>query len=170
MALGDPYPELVQTRSGATFTLDTVAVEPAADIAVLGERDSQEFPEQCAAFREWSQATEPVPVSAQVLDVLGPLPVHLLTHKGKWVTGKVTRYCFPGSLPGGKVSLEMDRPIQPGTSGGPVVDETGKLVGVVSWASGRAAGEGRTGMIPVAHLALPRWVWGQIDAAQNVGD
>src|SRR5260370_22832998 len=40
-----------------------------------------------------------------------------------------------------------------------VVDSSGRLVGVISNFGEVAAGEKCVGMLPIAHLALPRWAW-----------
>jgi hypothetical protein len=52
------------------------------------------------------------------------------------------------------------------TSGGPVVDDEGQLVGVVSYACEEPPFDGR---MPRLHRALPGWVWNRIDAAQRRG-
>jgi hypothetical protein len=51
--------------------------------------------------------------------------------------------------------LEPDEPLEPGTSGGPVVTTDGLLLGVVSW-----SGQGHTkaGSIPRPHLTAPVWL------------
>lgn len=56
--------------------------------------------------------------------------------------------------------------IEGGTSGGPVVDDAGRLVGVVSHAA-ETSGATQPGMIPVARLALPRWILEQIARARR---
>jgi hypothetical protein len=67
----------------------------------------------------------------------------------------VTRYAFPSD---GQAWLNADGPILGGASGGPVIDDTGRLLGVISWTNS----EGCFGKIPLAHLALPRWVWDRL--------
>ena len=55
--------------------------------------------------------------------------------------------------------VEADEQIEGGTSGGPVVNELGELVGIVSHSS-QETDESRKsrGSIPRPHLALPAWV------------
>jgi hypothetical protein len=56
---------------------------------------------------------------------------------------------------GDSVFMRFDEPIHGGTSGGPVIDENGFLVSVISWSS-----EGRDthGSVPRPQLALPVWI------------
>jgi S1-C subfamily serine protease len=72
---------------------------------------------------------------------------HVLTHEGEWIVGKAT-YNSMHRL-ARRIFLETERPIENGTSGGPVVDDDGRLLGVVSW-----SGE-NTGAIPLVIAALP---------------
>ena len=113
----------------ASFLLAVVAADPCADIAALGEPDNQVFSDEADAFEEWRERTEPVPVSEHVIGPRKSVPVHILTHDRGWITGKVTRYSIDLTS---RVLLEADSPITGGTSGGPVVDDDGRLVGVVS--------------------------------------
>jgi hypothetical protein len=62
--------------------------------------------------------------------------------------------------------LVAPQKIENGTSGGPVVDDEGQLVGVVSYACEEPPFDGR---MPRLHRALPGWVWNRIDAAQRRG-
>jgi hypothetical protein len=169
MALGDHYLEPVRARDRTQFRLSPLAVEPVADMAVLGAPDNQVFPDDDDAFQEWCERTAAVPLSTRTLDVDESLGVHIRTHQGKWITGTLTRHGIPNTPPSGVVWLEADSPVRSGTSGGPVVDGAGRLVGVISWSGEGGSGKCQ-GMIPVAHLALPRWVVDQIAAAQGVGD
>lgn len=194
MVLGDRFIELIAVP-GATdyehevtpdqwaetaaahgrFALDVEAAEPKSDIAVLRATDVDELYGNRNAFEEWCENTEPVRVSSRVLAVDESLRVHVLTHKGEWVTATVARYGFPGSLPGSHMCIVADGLIPSGTSGGPIVDGDGQLVGVVSHFGGPAAivdgqhvdNGGTDGTLPIMCLALPRWVWAQIEAAQR---
>jgi hypothetical protein len=170
MALGEHCLEVVQPKVGQAFRLSVYAVDPVADIAVLGEPDNQVFDEDAVAFESFCEATEAVPISADDFETEAPVRVSILTHHDTWIAATATRY-GPAST-GSTVTVVAEHNIEGGTSGGPVIDEAGQLVGVVSVAGGAAGaggGEGdtRQGMMPRPHLALPIWVWRRIAAAQG---
>jgi hypothetical protein len=100
------------------------------DIAALAALDGQAFGGECDAFERFCEETEPVPLSTDDFLVQTPVQIHILTHTGTWVTGRACRYGHPSQAPAGVVAVEFDAPI--GTSGGPVIDENGLLVGVIS--------------------------------------
>ena len=54
-----------------------------------------------------------------------------------------------------------------GASGGPIINESDELVGIVSWFS-----EGRPyqGSVPRPHLALPRWIVRRIAQGKGAGE
>lgn len=150
MALGDDHLEHVVTASGARFRLNVAATEPRADIAVLGAPDEQRFRADADAFSEWCNAVAPVELSARRLVPGELMPVHVLTHDRGWIEATAARY---GTESCGSVWLEASEPINGGTSGGPIVDVDGRLVGVVSHSSE----DSNEGMFPWARLALPAW-------------
>jgi S1-C subfamily serine protease len=151
--------ERIRASNGRTYVLSPCAVEPMLDIAALEAVDGQALYEECLAFEEFCEATEPAPVSADDFPLGTSVPVHVLTHEGAWVTGRACRYGLRSLSPGGAAFVEFDAPIESGTSGGPVIDDNGLLVGVISWSGGRH------GSIPRPHLALPVWVWNRIAQA-----
>jgi S1-C subfamily serine protease len=86
--------------------------------------------------------------------------VHVLTHTGTWVPGRACRY--DGLEAASQVFMEFDAPIKPGTSGSPVIDDNGLLVGVISQSI--EGGHKSDGPVPCPHLALPVWVRNRICA------
>jgi S1-C subfamily serine protease len=95
----------------------------------------------------------------------GPaIPVHVLTHKGAWVTGGARRLNAP---PAGSVWVAFDVPIESGTSGSPVIDDDGLLVGVISHSGGNSE-RGCDGSMPRPHLALPVWLSNRIRFTESV--
>ncbi len=62
-----------------------------------------------------------------------------------------------GASPGAKVWLEANGGIESGNVWRPIVNEAGRLMGIVSHDS----------FTPRPHLALPIWAWRQIKAAQG---
>jgi Trypsin-like peptidase domain len=193
---GDWFIETIRTSDGKQHKVSPCAVEPMTDIAVLEAVDGQEMSEECHAFEEFCEDTEPVPVSeddfpnasgceqprAQVgpdgritipkLEAFTeppPIPVHVLTHKGTWVTGNAQRFGSLNSPPAGSVWVKFSTQIEGGTSGSPVIDDNGLLVGVISHSSDNPKGRVCDGLIPRPHLALPVWVWSYIKFAATEG-
>jgi len=160
MVLGDHCLENVRTKTGEGFRLSVYAVEPVADIAILGPPDYQEFSDDADAFEAFCEATSPVPVSAADFPFKVPVRVLLLTHHGTWIEGTATRYGLRDALPGACLALKTEADIEGGSSGGPIIDRAGQLVGITSHGT-------RTGGMPSPHLALPGWIWRRIDAAQR---
>jgi trypsin-like peptidase len=153
MALGMEYPANVVTADGTKFRLGVAAADPVSDMAVLTGLDHPDADADCEAFEEWRERVEPISLSQLMLRWQESCPVFVLTHKGKWIGGTVTRYSLPNQPMPSRVVVHTEEQIECGTSGGPVVTEDGQLVGIVS-----ASGGDSTELMPVAHLALPRWV------------
>jgi S1-C subfamily serine protease len=155
----------VAYRDGGNFQAELVAADPVADIAVLAQADSQQFEDDAVAFEKFANAVTSVPLWIGTPPEREFIPVLLLTHKGTWTTGVVTQNRSPGRPPGSSLCLDTDSPVLGGTSGGPVVDLDGRLIGVVSRSTRRAEGGTYPGMIPLACLALPRWVADRVAGA-----
>ena len=144
-----------------------IAVEPVADIAVVGALDGQSSPiayREAREFEDFCNGRKPVFLSRSDFTLtkdhdLVYTQVHIYTHKGEWVTGKVVQF-----RPGAEMAWfeETSKPIEGGTSGSPIVNDMGKLVGIVSNAGGSSSGETRQGRFPRPHLTLPVWVCRQI--------
>ncbi len=138
------------TAGGRTFKVETLAVEPVVDIAVLGEPDVEAADD--LAFTEFCEATAPVPICTADLPLRSPFPVHFLAHTGRWVDAQATYFS------GAKLWLEASEAIEPGTSGGPVVSVDGLLLGVISTADVTAGQPQREGSAAYVHLAAPGWL------------
>jgi hypothetical protein len=167
MALGDYCLEEIITPSGHNFRLEVSAIEPVSDVAALASPDDQLFYDDAAAFDAFCEATTPVRVSSTDFDVEVPVPVHILTPSGAWLHAQATRHGLPGALPGGTVWITPERGIASGSSGGPVIDAGGRLVGIVSWSRARVGAH--DGRMARPRLALPVWVWRHIQAASPEG-
>jgi Trypsin len=165
MMLGEYYLETVKSKTGATFRLSVYAVEPVADIAVLGMADAQEFSHDADTFEQFCETTQPVPVSTADFDLKVPVSVLVLTHHDTWIAATATRSGMPHTLPGAIVVIKAESNIEGGTSGSSVIDHAGRLVGIASNAGG--VDDTRTGAVPRPHLALPGWVWRRIEAAEE---
>lgn len=151
MVLGEHHLERVQTRAGTSFRMAVAAVECVADLALLAATDAQVLEEDCDRFESWSETVDGLQLAA-VPRADKQIAVHLYTHTQRWVRGTVRRFASSN----GVAWVEANAPIRGGTSGGPVVDDTGRLVGVVS--NFNEVRRGRcSGMMPVAASALPTW-------------
>lgn len=166
MALGDPCVEEVVTKAGKTLLACVCAVEPVADIAVLEAPDDQVFFDDAETFDAFVEETAPVLVSGDDFRLEQGVPVHVLTHRGSWVKGTATRYGMHVDPPNARVFVKTEGDIEGGTSGGPIIDDAGRLVGVVSFASG-SEGRTRKGAFPRPHLALPTWILRRITDARK---
>ena len=81
--------------------------------------------------------------------------VYVHTHKQTWIRG-VARRCAENAP---TLSVTFDELIEHGTSGGPVINEVGELVGIISSVLVEASFlPVCTGMIPRPHLTLPVWI------------
>jgi hypothetical protein len=157
-AMGDRFMESITTKSGARFRVGPCAVEPLSDIAILGSLDDHDvFFDDCEQFEKWQELTMAVHLANTMPPFGVPIPVRILTHEGNWIGAAVTRWGH--RLRSAVFSIEAEDRIHGETSGGPVVDSSGQLLGVVSHFTEVAAGEKCNGALPIAHLALPRWAW-----------
>ncbi len=158
LVLGDHAVEDIDTSMGK-LKVSILAVEPVNDIAVLGSLDCQVFAEEVADFERFCENTDAVPLCTRDLDLFESIPVYIRTHEQSWVNGNVQQ-CNTHAQ---SLSIEAAEQIKGGTSGGPVVNEFGKLVGIVSNFSDINIGMPPChGSAPRPHLALPNWVLNEI--------
>lgn len=100
-------------------TVELVAADSSFDLALL--KDQPPAPDAIAAF-----ASRPAPLNADITIAGYPLTEIL---SGLNVTrGSVTGL---RGMRGDATTMQISAPVQPGNSGGPAVDETGSIVGVV---------------------------------------
>jgi len=132
-----------------------LAVEPVADLAILGSPDGQWVPDEAEAFEQFCEATAAVSLTTEEFPIGEPVPAYVLSHTRRWLTGQVTQWRPDGAA---QLTLEVDEGIEGGTSGSPVVTEHGLLLGVVSNAGGTRGEPYRKGSIPRPHLAAPVWL------------
>lgn len=167
MTLGDHCNETVVTTKGDRFHTSVWAVDPVADIAVLGGADEQTFSRDAEAFESFCDTTTSVPIcvddfkTAKLGEEERTALAHVLTHRGTWIEADVSEPGF--GPPGSRAWLKAKKKISGGTSGGPIVDDEGSLLGVVSWSSENTFNGG----FPRPHRALPIWIWSQIARAQK---
>jgi len=156
MALEDPPPQQIRTYDGRLLLTCPVAVEPVADIAVLGSVDDQRFPDEAESWQRFVEDTQPVSLATVELACGREFGVMLVSHDGKWLTAKATMLTPQATT----IWVESEVPIEGGASGGPIVDTDGRLVGIVSNSSfDPSSPDARpsTGTHPRPTLTLPVW-------------
>lgn len=184
MTLDDSY-ERVETRTNQRLLMRVEAVEPVADIAVLGAGDNQTLGDDADAFEEFCAETAALniadlksppperfkPLTMAALKSRGPFKVpkpprrtiervHVLTHKGTWIEASAS--VNARGVLGPCTWLQAKQKIEGGTSGGPIVNERGELLGVVSHCCEQDLGNGYDGAFPSPPRALPGWLWRRI--------
>ena len=161
MVLGENFIEEIKA-CGTELYVKPFAVEPVSDIAVLGSLEYQEFANEVEDFEKFCEETKPVQLCERDFGWLQKFKVHIYTHKGNWVTGTATQFHKDGK----SFAMETDEQVESGTSGGPIIDDSGDLVGIVSHFTSTSHGAGKSwGSAPRPHLALPVWVCRKISAA-----
>ena len=157
MALGDFYVEDIETAAGEKLNVRPLAVEAVADIAVLGALDDKSFPPHMVKpFDRFCEKTKPVPVCANVLALWSELPVYIYTHQGTWIEATAQLMVRDA----GAWRIEAKAPIEGGTSGSPIVNKRGELVGIVSNSpEDLPSPDVGAALLPAA---LPLWMWSQI--------
>jgi len=158
-----------RAQDGRELHLRVLAIEPVADIAVLGSPDSQEAPSAAAQFEKFVVQTEPVPLSYSSLKPYGrSRPASVLGHDRRWITGGVKAIREQQA----SVVFETEEWVGSGVSGGPIVTLAGKLIAVVSHASEPDArhGDRCRGSCARPIFSLPVWVLEAIRASQKRDD
>jgi hypothetical protein len=189
MAHEATLPEPIETDAGQSLLVNVLAVEPVSDIALLGALDEQAFPEEVDAFEAWCEDTTPVQLYAEDLP-LGDEPpprglprrvwrkhapsrlvsAWILTHNRGWIAARVQQL---GRAARGLV-VEADTLIEGGTSGGPVIADDGRLLGVIStsgeiWSRGTPADRQPCSFsIPRQHIAAPVWAVAKMTGGSRV--
>ena len=131
-----------------------LAVEPISDLAVLGSLDSEIFYDESEDFDKFCDQTKPVPLCSD-FELFRKFKVHIYTHKGTWVTGSA-EYRQPA---GHSLAVKFDEQIEGGTSGGPIINDSGELVAIISQSNLASEGQRCIGRAPCPYFALPVWVY-----------
>jgi hypothetical protein len=163
--------ETVRLEDGKSVNLPLRVAECYCDIAALGEPDFLQMEQDAADFMAFIDSLTPIPLRTEAPLPGESLSVWIRTYKPQWITGKVIHRWYDSARSNGSVHLEADAPIERETSGGLVMDVHGHLVGVVSFPSQGDAGTlaARQSIMPLACLALPRWILDQIAQATKKG-
>lgn len=123
------------TQSGEELNLEVVRTHPFYDVAVLRIVDG---PEQL-----------PCLPLAQGKATLGTSAYVLGSPAGEELSFSVSRGIVSGRREiGGKSFLQTDASVNPGNSGGPMVNEQGQVMGIVSWKVAATEYEGLSFAVP----------------------
>ncbi len=153
MTLGFHHSELIKTRNGE-LRVKPVCVELISDFALLGAHDDQEEYSAASDFLYFCDRTKPIKVFQGNIDPFIEIPVHIFNHHEQWVEG----FIISTQQNPTKLFLETSEAIEPGTSGSPVINDKGELLGIVSIASMNPNHEGDySASIPFLVNVLPKW-------------
>lgn len=161
-----PFIVEIEAFDGTKLYVVPYAVEPVNDISVLGRLDGQRFYEAWERYEDWHESIKPVPLYIREYKVDQEFDVFILTHEGKWLDG---RACYTGASDHSRFSLELTENIKGGTSGSPIVNEYGKLVGIVSSSLESGVETEKKILCPAvrASHALPVWI---VEKIRGIGE
>jgi hypothetical protein len=152
MAMGEYCLETITTPHGDVIA-NTVAVEPVSDLAVLGCPDDQVLFAEAEVFDAFCERITPLRLHRRPLIPFKPFPVWIRTHLKTWVPATATYHRSNAQF-----SYRTTSKIIGGTSGGPIVNRAGELVGIVSHSTERPVAGEYCAAAPLLSLALPAWV------------
>ncbi len=160
IALGDVV--VCEITSGQTkFKAMLLAVDPVSDIAVIGSLDDQGYFNESKAYEEFCESMPSVPLCTREYAVFEKIDIHIYTHKSTWLAGKA-EICRDGAT---HLFITPEGPIEGGTSGSPIVNNFGEIIGIVSQAGGPGNQEHTDAMGVRPNLALPVWAYNAIQTA-----
>ncbi len=163
MVLGDHFTVEINTSKGP-LRATPLAIDPVSDMAALGSLDNLK---EEIKFDEFCENTNVIPLCYDDFPVGQPFVVYVYTHKKKWVKG-IAKQCEKDAQ---CFFIETEDKIEGGTSGGPIVNEAGELVSIVSLFGDQSDEHCKCeGPNPRPHLTLPNWVLNKIarNRAQDV--
>lgn len=166
--LGEHVHYEIETAGGDALKAAPLFIESISDIAVLGPLDRYAYDaEWVEAYESFLERTKPVPLWGGGGE--GPAPVdagefgiRIRTHGKRWTAG--TASFFGAGRP--HLWMQTDERIEGRMSGGPIVNDSGELVSVVTVAGGYL-GSTNQGHAPLLRQALPDWLFREICGLSN---
>lgn len=155
-ALGEYHIERLVAHDGSEFVAQVLAAEAISDIAVLGPLDDQEAPDHAQRYADVLAKLPSLPLVERLPRVGSTTPLWVRNAAGDLVQGEmeVTSSLVVGR---GMFSIRSTTPVDSGSSGGPVITKSGRLLGVVSNSFGTPLGEVHVSSLHLACMALPPW-------------
>ena len=114
----------------------------------LAPFDADQADDLLEEYEQCYDQVEPIPISTSEHEPFDKFRVYIRAHDKRWITAVACQTGANVSL----LVIEDDGEISFGESGGPIVDEQGQIVAVVSNAGGICSGA------PRLHRTLPVWV------------
>lgn len=144
----------VPAKAGSlTFRLDIIFVDPISDIAVLAPLDPADFMEDYEAFSRFVNEVKPIKISCNpFIEPFEWVDCKAFNANKQWIDIQ-TEITRPDSQ---LLLINSETQIQPGASGGPIVNDSGELVTIISNTS--FGDNNTTGKSPIPLLTLPRWI------------
>jgi hypothetical protein len=157
VVMGDQVTNTVTTRDGTAFEMTPVFAETIADVAVLAEAEDTRAADLLATWcDQMEREGQPPPLSRIPFPLREPVRVHVLDHEGNWTAATATR---DADRPSGAVTVSFAGKVDAASCGGPIVDDDGRIVGVIGWTTTDYDDPERSvGILPVLRLALPIWL------------
>lgn len=158
LALNEHILYEIETAQGKKLKAAPAIIEPCSDIAVLCEPDGQVFFQESDDYLDFCDQVKPIPLyRRRLLNFPAEFRIHIYSHEKVWITGKATIY--HDHQP--RIAIDAHENVKGGTSGGPIINDAGELVGIVS-TSGGSNGETKVGLDPSPRWALPAWIYHKI--------
>lgn len=150
--VGKHFGQIIENQEKKIF-VSPVAIEPICDIALLGEPrwDGDEGLD----YLLWHGELNPVPICFEDYELNTDFRVYIYNHKREWIQG-----IAKANLK--KLFIEFHKPIESGTSGSPIINERGEIVGIFSYSTTGT----NNGYAPRVDQTLPVWLCDLIKEAQ----
>ncbi len=132
------------------------AMEPVADIAILGRPDDQEYPTEAELYDKFCENALSISISRDEYEPFEKFKVSIYNHEKKWIKGEamITKDGSP------KLLIETKELILPGASGGPILNNHNELVGIVSMGNIEDDYSSKsTFSASIPYLSMPVWLY-----------
>jgi len=153
--LESDYASLTIITVTARIKVTPYVIERIKDVAILGPMDDQIFPDESDKFTRFCEEVQPVSLWSEDVELFKRFPIYVYNYDKKWVKGEAQQ-CTEDAP---QLAITTNKQVVGGASGGPVVNENGDLVGVISLSSICVGKNDKcVGMIPRPHMTLPVWI------------
>jgi len=148
MTLNEDNPVKVLIKQ-KPLLLNVIFVDPVSDIAVLGALT--EYDDNVKYFLNYCDSTKPFKLGKPHYQPFEYFTVKVYNKNKQWVEAAAQLTNSHSH----KLSLNVPVQIEPGASGGPIINDNLQLVSIVSNCT---TSGGFHGSSPLPHLTLPKWI------------